>query len=101
MLQHVLSHMHERVARLKKDQIEEAMNTILQFVYDERNMFDGYDIPGYVQVYVQEMELQQESENCMIDAFKNLVVPEISECVQKIQAEHGEYLVDFQRALKH
>ena len=37
----------------------------------------------------------------MIVAFKIRVVPKISECVQKIQAEHGEYWVDFQRALKH
>lgn len=37
----------------------------------------------------------------MIDAFKTLVIPEISECIQKIQREHEEYWVDFQRALKH
>ena len=58
MLQQVLSHMHKRVTRLEEEQIEEAMNIAFQFVYDERNLFDEYDIVGYLQVYVQEMELQ-------------------------------------------
>lgn len=52
ILQQVLSHMHERVARLEEEQIEEAMNIVLQFVYNERNLFDGYDIAAYLQVYI-------------------------------------------------
>ena len=91
MLQQVLSHMQKQLARLKEEQIEKAMNIALQFVYDERNLFYGYDIDYLLQVYVQEIELQQISKHCMIDAFKKLVVPKISEFVQKIQVEHGEY----------
>ena len=56
MLQQVLSNMQEQVAKLKEEHIEKAMS--IAFVYDERNLFDVYDIAGYLQVYVLEMELQ-------------------------------------------
>ncbi|KAI5066698.1 hypothetical protein GOP47_0019322 [Adiantum capillus-veneris] len=93
--------MHEQVARLEKERIEEAMNRAMQFVYDDKNLFDGYDVIGYLTHYVQEMEVQNVPEGRMIEVFVHLVVPDFSSRVQEIQKHHGESWKDFEEALRY
>ena len=61
-----------------------ASTKALKGVMDKIGRFDGKNITNFLQVYLCEMEVYQVPEDCMIQAFGLVVVPEIQDWVQEI-----------------
>ena len=59
--------------------IDIAMEEALQAVYEQKNIYDGYDPKGYLQCFEAEMKSRAIPKYCMIKVFEDLVILEFQE----------------------
>ena len=59
-----------------------AIEETLQAVYNQKNIYDGYDSNGYLQCFEAKMKSHAIPEYCLIKVFEELVIPKLQESIQ-------------------
>ena len=86
------------IQTLKRQSINEAISEALDAVYEKVSVFDGYDAEGYLGYYKSEMKNRGVPEDHMIEAFAELVDPELKEAIQKIAKDFAKNWAKFAKA---
>ena len=93
--------LQEQIRRIQEeDRILEGVDIALYAVFEEWNMFEGYDPVGYLECYAKKMKLQGVPEDRMVASFQQLVAPELCERVQELAKDYEDSWDDFEVAIK-
>lgn len=95
-----MKELEEQFGRIEEEKrIQEAVEIAVQLVYERVNIFDGYDLEGYLGCYETEMKNQGVPENMMIAAFAHLISPDLKDEVLELAEYHSDRWRDFAEAL--
>ena len=62
--------LHVQLRRTRKEKkIHEAVAIALSAVFEKWNLFEGYNLGGYLECYVTKIRLQGVPEDCMVASF--------------------------------
>ena len=79
--------------------MDSAIEEALQAMYEQKNIYDGYDPDGYLQCFEAEMKNRAIPKRCMIQVFAELVIPELQESIRAYATRFADNWEKFAKAI--